>query len=159
FSLVQRVKALFNSYKEPEAVAAFQQAVLTLPNEQAEDLSSWLCSQQLQNGCAARTGSACHHALPNEVTQDIDFERPAHALAHVLAIECKGDQNIDSASFARAVKDEDWKLFFNANVKRQKEDKTSSAELFAQVLKSESAPELLRIEAVRRWVKFASPVQ
>ncbi len=159
FSLAQRVKALFNFYKEPEAVAAFQQAVITLPPDQGEDLSSWVCAQQLQNGCVARTGTACMHAMPGAVTQEIDFERPAHALAHVLALECKGEQNLDYASFASAVKDPDWQMFFQANVKRQKEEKGGASELFGKLLKSETAPDLLKVEAVRRWVKFASPIQ
>jgi len=159
FSMAQRVKALFNFFKEPEAVAAYQQAVLALPTDQGEELSSWLCSQQLQNSCGARESSACAMALPSGATQEIDFERHAHALSHVLALECKGEQDIDYASFAEAVKDPDWRLFFEANVKRQKEMKAASSELFAQLLQSESAPELLKVEAVRRWVKFASPNQ
>jgi hypothetical protein len=82
FSLSQRVKALFNFFREPEAVAAYQQAVVALPNDQADDLSSWLCSQQLQNGCSARTGSACARILPDTPTPEIDFEHPAGDADH-----------------------------------------------------------------------------
>lgn len=159
FSLVQRVKALYNFFKEPEAVAAFQQAALALPADQGEDLASWLCAQQLQHTCAAREAPACALALPDAMSHEIDFERPAHALAHVLALECRGEQDIDYASFGEAVRDGDWKLFFEANVSRQREKKLDAGEQFARLLGSETAPELLRIEAARRWVKFASPEQ
>ncbi len=159
FTLSQRVKALFNFYREPEAVAAFQQAVITLPPDQGEDLSSWVCYQQLQSTCAARAETPCMHAMPGALTQEIDFERPSHALAHVLAMECKGEHNIDYATFVDAVRDPDWQMFFQANVKRAKEDKSGASDLFGKLFKSETAPELLRVEAVRRWIKFASPIQ
>jgi uncharacterized RDD family membrane protein YckC/tetratricopeptide (TPR) repeat protein len=159
FSLAQRVKALYNNFKEPEAVAAYKQAVLTLPPDQGEDLGSWICSQQLQNGCGARKETACSQVLPEGRHQEIDFERPAHALANVLALECAGEHDVDYASFADAVKDEDWRLFFRANVSRQKEQKAAAAEMFKELLKSDTAPELLRVEAVRRWVQFATPAQ
>lgn len=158
FSLVQRVKALFNLYRESEAVAAFQQAVLALAPEQGTDLSAWVCSQQLQTGCGAVAGPACSQALPESTTQEIDFEYTPLALSHLLAMECKSEQGIDYASFGDAVRDPDWQVFFAANASRAK-DKKSSAELFSQLLKSESAPELLRVEAARRWVEIASPAQ
>lgn len=72
FSLSQRVKALYNFFKEPEAIAAYKQAVLTLPHDQADDLGSWICSQQLQNGCAARKDTACSQVLPEGKLQEID---------------------------------------------------------------------------------------
>lgn len=158
FSLVQRVKALFNFYKEPEAIAAFQQAVLSLPLEQGSDLSAWMCSQQLQNSCAAVSSPACAQALPDKAATEIDFEHTSQALAHVLALECKGGQGLDYMSFGEAVRDPDWQIFFAANANRT-EDKKSSGELFAQLLRSEKAPELLRVEAARRWVALASPSQ
>ncbi len=157
FSMVQRVKALFNFYKEPEAVAAFQQAVLALHPEQGNDLSAWMCSQQLQSGCAATTGSACQKALPEANTQEIDFEHTSHALAHVLAMECKSEKDIDYASFGDAVRDSDWRMFFQANASRQNDDNKSSAEQFSQLLASPTAPELLRVEAARRWLAVAPP--
>lgn len=159
FSLVQRVKALYNFYKEPEAIAAFKQAALALPADQGEDLSAWICSQQLQNGCSAATGAACKRALPETNTQEIDFERTSQALAHVLSMECRGGKEIDYLSFGEAVKDPDWQIFFRAAAERQKEDKKSAAAMFSQLLHSSTAPELLRVEAARRWVTIATPAQ
>lgn len=157
FSLVQRVKALFNFYKEPEAIAAFQQAVLALQPEQGDDLGAWMCSQQLQESCTATSGVVCKKTLPESPTQEIDFEHTSFALAHVLAMECKSEKGIDYASFGDAVRDPDWQLFFEANSKR--DDKKSAADLFAKLLGSSTAPEMLRVEAARRWVSMASPAK
>lgn len=159
FSLPLRVRALFNSFQESEAVAAYQQAALALPEEQSEELGSWMCAQQLQSGCEARETSPCRASLADGVTTEIDFERPSHALAHVLALECTNAEQVDYASFGEAVQNEDWRLFFAAASKRQTQDKMSSAELFVQLLKSSSAPEILRVEAARRLSQFASPSQ
>ncbi|MGE4133453.1 MAG: RDD family protein [Bdellovibrionales bacterium] len=159
FSMVQRVRALFNSFRESEAVAAYQQAALALPVVPSEDLSSWLCHQQLQNGCDAVKGPACAASLKEDNLADIDTERPSQALSQVLALECKGGGQVDYLNLTELVRDRDWQTFFRANHKRQKQDRSASGELFSELLRSNSAPEPLRIEAARRWVQFATPKQ
>ncbi len=159
FTLVQRVKALFNAYREAEATAAYQQAILTLPEDQAGDLGAWMCSQQLQRSCSARTGVACRQTLPNELTPEIDFSYSARALASVLSLECLAEKEIDYARFVDEVNDSSWKLFFQANMNRARGDRLAAGELFAKLMGSEQAPDLLRIEAARRWVSFAPRAQ
>lgn len=159
FSLVQRVKGLFNVYKEGEAIAALQQAQLILPEEEGRDLSAWVCAQQLQKGCGALNGSACQQAKPANNVLDINFELPAQSLMSVLAMECKNPRDVDYLTFSEVSADSDWRTFFLANLKRQREDRGASAELFARVVGSSSAPDILRIEATRRWIRFANPQQ
>lgn len=156
FSMVQRVKALFNLYRAPEAEAALMTAVSALPESESKDLSAWVCAQQLQAGCAALETAACGQVRPAEHRiADIDFELSNEALASVLALECQADGKVDYLSFSEAVRSEDWRTFFRANMKRQSEDRTASAHLFSQLILSTEAPELLRVEAARRWAQFA----
>jgi uncharacterized RDD family membrane protein YckC len=160
FSLVQRVKALYNSYRVPEAEAALLQAVSALPESDGKNLSAWVCAQQLQGGCDALDGVACQHVGKiKEQTTEIDFEESNEALARVLALECRNDGKIDYLSFAEAVHNQDWQTFFRANLKQQKNDKDASAHLFSQLLFSSEAPEILKIEAARRWASFANREQ
>lgn len=161
FSMVQRVKALFNSYRAPEAEAALMTAVSALPDNESKDLSAWVCAQQLQSGCAALETSACGQLNPadGEKIGEIDFEMSNEALARVLAIECQADGKMDYKSFGEAVNSEDWRMFFQANVKRQSDDKNASAHLFSQLILSPDAPELLKVEAARRWAQFADRKQ
>jgi uncharacterized RDD family membrane protein YckC/tetratricopeptide (TPR) repeat protein len=102
FSLAQRVKALFNAYHQPEAEAALLQALNVLPETEGRDLSSWVCAQQLQNGCAAMEGDACKHVHAGEErTTEIDFEQGNEALARVLALECRNEGQMDYLSVRR----------------------------------------------------------
>jgi uncharacterized RDD family membrane protein YckC len=160
FSMVQRVKGFFNSYREPEAEAALLQAVSTLPETDSKELSAWVCAQQLQHGCAAMDGVACQQVgMKKEENAEIDFEESNEALARVLALECHNDGQIDYLSFADAVRSEDWQTFFRANLKHQKGDKDASAHLFSQLIFSPEAPDILKIESARRWAQFANRTQ
>ena len=156
FTMVQRVKALYNEFKSVEADVALSQAVLSLPEEDSRELNSWMCAQELQNGCGALKKSACKNISSNAENAEIDFEEPSQALAQVLTMECKSTKEVDYRSFRDTVRNPDWKAFFAANLKRQKEDRTASAELFARVIASKSTPDLLRVEAIRRWSQFAT---
>lgn len=160
FSLVQRVKALYNSYQEKEAEAALLQAVTALPESEGRDLSAWVCAQQLQSGCQALDRPACRQVHAGEErTNEIDFEMDNEALARVLALECKNDGQMDYLSFSEAVNNEDWRTFFLANLKSQKEDVKASAHLFSSLMLSPEASDLLKIEAARRWAQFADGKQ
>lgn len=159
FTMVQRVKALYNEFKSAEADAALSQAVLSLPDEDSRELNSWMCAQELQNGCGALEKVACKNISSGDENAEIDFEEPSQALAQVMTMECKSTKEVDYRSFRDAVRNPDWKTFFAANIKRQKEDRAASAELFARVIASKSAPDLLRIESVRRWSEFATREQ
>lgn len=159
FSMVQRVKALFNSFKSSEAAVALSQATLTLPEGEALELSSWVCAQELQKGCGAMESLACKTIANQSEQHEIDFEEPTLALAQVLSLECKGTHSVDYLSFGEAVRNSDWQNFFRANVKRQKEDRSAAAELFSKVIDSESTPDLLRLESIRRWSQFADGEQ
>jgi len=159
FSLVQRVKALYNSYQEVEAEVALAQALPSLQKEDGEDISAWMCAQQLQNGCGALEKMACRDVPQTKDIAEIDFEHPAAALSRVMALECQGDQGMDYLTFSEAVHDEDWQTFFRANLKHQKSDNHAAFKLYAEVINSNSAPEMLRVEAVRRLAQFASRQQ
>ncbi len=161
FTMVQRVKALFNSYKEPEAESALMQAVSALPETESRDLTAWVCAQQLQNGCAALETAACQELDKGrpQKTAEIDFEQSSEALAQVLALECRSEGQIDYLSFSEAVKDQDWQTFFRANLKRQREDKISAGDLFSQIIMSPDAPDILKVEAARRWSQIADLAQ
>lgn len=162
FSMVQRVKALFNSYREPEAEAALMQAVSALPRETSHELTSWVCAQQLQNGCSALEAPACSQMRRNigsAETHEIDFEQSSEALAQILTLECKNEGKIDYLSFQDAVQNEDWRTFFRANLKRQREDRGAAGDLFSQLIMSPEAPELLKVEAARRWSQIADLAQ
>lgn len=159
FTMAQRVKALFNNFKSAEATAALSQAVLALPEEDSMELSSWVCAQELQKGCQATESNACRRVRNNDPQQEIDFEEPSQALAQVLTLECKGSHDFNYLSFAEAVRDPDWQTFFRANLKRQKEDRSAAADLYARLIASSTTPDLLKIEAVRRWAQIASQSQ
>lgn len=160
FNMVQRVKALFNSYREPEAEAALLQALTVLPEGEGRDLSAWMCAQQLQSGCSAAANAACLQIHPErEKLTEIDFEQSNEALARVLTLECQGEGQMDYLSFADAVRDDDWQTFFHANLKKQNNDRKASAHLFSQLILSPDAPDLLKVEAARRWALFADQRQ
>lgn len=161
FAMVQRVKALFNSYRESEAESALMQALSALPQTESHDLTAWVCAQQLQNGCENLERPACRHMAKDERTKpsEIDFEQSSEALAQVLALECHSDGKLDSLSFSAAVQDQDWQTFFQANVKSQSKDKASAGHLYSQLIMSPEAPELLKIEAARRWAQVANVKQ
>ncbi|MGZ3721981.1 MAG: RDD family protein [Bdellovibrionales bacterium] len=159
FSLVQRVKALFNSYMESEATAALAQALPSLSKEEGDDLGAWMCAQQLQNGCSALQKISCRDVPQTKETSEIDFEHSASALSRVMALECQAETGVDYLTFSEAVRDEDWQTFFRANLKHQKDDNQAAYKLFTDVITSNSTPELLRIEAVRRVSQFASRQQ
>lgn len=162
FSMVQRVKALFNSYRESEAEAALMQAVSALPRETSHELSSWVCAQQLQNGCAALEAPACAQMrkdIGSIETHEIDFEQTSEALAQILTLECKNEGKIDYLSFQDAVQNSDWQTFFRANTKRQREDRGAAGDLFSELIMSPEAPDLLKVEAARRWAQIADLAQ
>jgi hypothetical protein len=159
FSLVQRVKAFFNSYREPEAEAAFAQALPALSKEEGEDIGAWMCAQELQNGCASLDKLPCRAIPDNKEMGEIDFEHSAQALARVMSLECHSESDVDYMTFSEAVHDEDWQTFFRANLKHQRQDDSAAYKLFADVINSNSTPELLRIESVRRLAEFASKSQ
>lgn len=162
FSMVQRVKALFNSYREQEAEAALMQAVSSLPAEAGHELTSWVCAQQLQNGCSALEAPSCAQMrkdIGSVETHEIDFEQSSEALAQILTLECKNEGKIDYLSFQDAVQNEDWRTFFRANLKRQREDRGAAGDLFSQLIMSPEAPELLKVEAARRWSQIADLAQ
>lgn len=156
FSLVQRVKGLYNSYREQDADIAFKQALVALPKEESEDMSAWVCAQQLQKNCHALQSPACLSRGPSNREQ-IDFTNPPAALADLLALECKsGDTPVDYARLSDETNDPIWQNFLKGMHKRQRDDATAAAPLFARVVGNDETPELLRVEAVRRWSQFAS---
>jgi uncharacterized RDD family membrane protein YckC len=159
FSLVQRVKAYYDSYKAPEAQVALAQALPSLPKEDADDISAWMCAQDLQNGCAALNKLPCRQIPETKDMSEIDFEHSAMALSRVMALECESGSGVDYLTFSEAVHDEDWQTFFRANLKHQKSDNVAAYKLFAEVVNSQSTPELLRVEALRRASQFATRPQ
>lgn len=159
FSLVQRVKALYNSYQESEASVALAQALPALTKEDGDDISSWMCAQELENGCGALKSLACKSLPEKEDISEIDFGQTDEALSRVLALECAEGNSMDYLTFSDAVKDEDWQTFFRANLKRQKEDRSAAFQLYAQVIASPSTPDLLRVESIRRLSQFADHAQ
>ena len=159
FSQVQRVKAYYNSYREPEATAALAQAIPSLAKEEGDDLGAWMCAQQLQSGCAALDKLSCRGVPRGKDMNEIDFEHAATALSRVMALECQSDNGVDYLTFSEAVRDDDWQTFFRANLKHQKDDNQAAYKLFADVIASNSTPELLRVESVRRISQFATREQ
>ncbi len=159
FSLVQRVKALFNSHLESEADAALAQALPVVSAEESGDVSAWMCAQQLQTGCAALDKPACKDVRSSkEDIQEIDFEKTSEALSRVMALECHTSE-MDYLSFSESVHDEDWRTFFRANLKNQKNDSRAAFALYSDVVSSPTAPDLIRVEALRRATQFADPKQ
>lgn len=150
FSLGQRVKALFNSFRESEAQAALTQALVALPEGDGHDLGAWMCAQQLQNGCAALEAPACR-ALSSK---DISFADPNETLAQVIRMECRG--SMDYLALSESAADTSWQDFFRANLKREREDRAAAASLFTKLIRDENTPEPLRIEAARRFLQFAN---
>jgi hypothetical protein len=160
FSLVQRVKALYDSYSESEAQVALAQALPSISPEEASDVSSWMCAQELQSGCDSLSKLACSHAgLEHTDIKEIDFEHTPEALSKVLALECRGASKMDYLSFGDSVQDSNWKSFFEANHKMQKGDKRGSFELFQDILDSKDAPDMLKVETIRRVAEIASTRQ
>lgn len=157
FSLTQRAKALFNLYRESESQVAFQQALVALPPEEARDLGTWMCVQQLQNSCAALQTAACGQLQKGE-GEDYSFDNVADTLARVMAMECR-KQPANYLALSEMTPSPAWQTFFRANLKRQREDRSAAAALYAKVIQMESTPDLLRIEAARRWMQFASASQ
>lgn len=159
FSLIQRVKALYDSYMGSEASVALAQALPSLSQEEGEDIGAWVCAQELQHGCTALESLACRGFSHDKETSEIDFEHSASALSRVMALECQTEGGVDYAAFSEAVHDEDWQTFFRANLKHHKDDNQAAYKLYADVISSNSTPELLRIEAVRRLSQFANREQ
>ncbi|HMN68616.1 MAG TPA: RDD family protein [Bdellovibrionales bacterium] len=151
FNLEQRVKALFNLYRDTEAEIALLQAAPVLPETESVSLSSWVCAQQLQNSCGALERPACRQ-IPELTghTTEIDFDSTSEALARVLALECANNGKIDYLALSEGVANDDWRLFFKGVL-------TKSADAFGELLLSPNAPELLRMEAARRWSRAADP--
>lgn len=159
FNVTQRVKALFNSYRETEAVAALKQAMVALPEDEGHDLESWVCSQQLQSSCTATESVACREVTKTDDRQ-IDFDNSTEALAKVLTRECeRGASEVDYEKMASSTQDENWKTLFHANQLAQKSKNHAAAELYFRIAASESAPELIRVEAVRRLANSVTPAQ
>lgn len=159
FSLVQRVRALYDLFREPEAEAALAQALPVLSKEDGEEISAWMCAQQLQNGCGALEKVACHGIPAAKELGEIDFEHSSTALSRLMALECHSEHAMDYLTFSEAVHDGDWKNFFRANLKHQRADNHAAFKLYAEVINSNSTPEVLRVEAVRRLAQFASRQQ
>lgn len=159
FSLVHRVKALYSTYKPSEAQAAYEQAVVALPSEDARDLSSWLCMHELQGSCQALNQVACRQIpkLTDDSDEGVDFSETTQTMAHVLALECQN--KVDYLRLGQSTRKPHWERFFRANLKRQREDRLAAADLFSQILDDENSPEVLRIESARRLAKFATPQQ
>ncbi len=157
FNLVQRVRALYNANMDSEANVALAQALPVLPKEDGEDISSWICAQQLQSGCAALEKLACREvrSVDEHTIGEVDFERPSQALSRVMALECHSKNTFDYLTFSEAVQNVDWRDFFRANLKRQKDDLSAAFKLFEEVISSATAPDILRIEALRRVSEFA----
>jgi hypothetical protein len=159
FNMIERVKALFSGYQEAEAQVAFDQAVAALPDEETHDLSAWMCARQLQNGCEAVSGIACR-TLARDTQGPISFDDSTETLARVLSKECKTAGQVDYLKLSDAATDSpEWKWFFMANLKRQREDRSAAASLFAKVIEDAQAPDALRVEATRRLAQFATPKQ
>jgi uncharacterized RDD family membrane protein YckC len=156
FVLVQRVKALANSFHEAEANAAFEQAWMSLPEDQAQSLSIWMCSQQLQNSCSAAQSPACRLRAPQEEFAVSDSHA---ALADLLALECQGESAVDYAELIDSVNDLAWKTFLRAALKSQMQDRATAANLLSSLLEYPATPDILKIEAVRRLSMFASSRQ
>lgn len=159
FSLVQRVKALYSIYREPEAQAAYEQAVVALSPEDAQELSGWLCQQELQSGCQALEKVSCRQMPKVDMDSDssIDFSQSTQALAQVMALECR--DKVDYLRLGQTTRKPQWERFFRANLKRQREDRMAAADLFAEIINDTDSPDVLRVEAARRWAKFATPQQ
>ena len=85
--------------------AALAQALPALPKEDAEEISAWMCAQQLQNGCAALTNVACQQ-VEEQKSEEIDFAMTNEALARVLALECHNEGKVDYLSFSEAVEND-----------------------------------------------------
>jgi hypothetical protein len=160
FSLVQRVKALYSLSLKAVAEVAYQQAFVALPVDDGKALSAWMCAQELQYGCQALEGVACRHMdrAGNEGGEGINFQLANEAMAQVLAMECGAKVDYLKLSDATA-EEKPWQMFFRANLKRQREDRSAAFDLFMKVVNSPDSPELLRVEAARRVMKFATPGQ
>lgn len=159
FSLVQRTKALFDSYKSQEAEAAFAQAVVALPLEEGRDLGEWMCAQQLQGGCGQAHSLACAQVPPVDETSNLNLKNPTEGLAQVLVMECKKDKSLDYLKLSETASSESWQNFFRANLKFQREDRSASYALYSRVISDQDAPEGLRLEATRRLLQNASFAQ
>jgi len=157
FSLVQRVKALFNTYKESEAKVALQQAMVALPEQDAHELGMWMCVQQLQNSCEALKSPACW-PLP-KWDGYLNLSQSSESLARVMARECEVPMAMDYVALGDMARGTAWKSFFRANLKLQKGDRSAAADNYMRVIDNEDSPELLRLEATRRLAEFANKKQ
>jgi hypothetical protein len=161
FSLTQRTKALFNSFHEKEALAAAQQAVISLPEERGHELQAWMCAQRLQNGCEAISESTCSEVAKQTNGKDfsVDYREPYGAMAQILAYECKDKENGDYAELASTAADEDWQKFLRGVLKQKKSDKEAAYALFSEILQDSDVSEVLQIEAMRRITQVANSTQ
>ena len=157
FSLIERTKALYAGYRGLEGRVAYRQAMVSLNADEARDLSTWACAQELARGCEALTEVACGVALKADVPER--SASPAETLVGLRAAECRGDHAVNYQELAENIEDGDWRDFFRGNSKAQSQDRNAAAALFTKVLASEGSPDLLRVEATRRLTEIASPRQ
>lgn len=151
----QRVKALWKTGQEKEAVVAAAQAMETLTSSEQLHLASWVCFEQLTTSCSASPSAACSWVKKQTAEGRLDLSEAKIGLAELRVQECQNAEAVDYASFADNSDDESWKVFLSASSKEAKSDRESASTLFMEVVKGSEAAEDLRLEAMRRFLRVS----
>ncbi len=111
------------------------------------DTMAWACLKKISQGCEESAHLFCDKTVTR--SKSVFSHQPRVALANLRVKECRGEP-VDSGDYLTSSSSEAWKEFLYAYRKELKEDLKSAWSLYAQLAKSEDAPNYLKAEAIRR---------
>jgi hypothetical protein len=148
FFMKIRTQAYFALQQVDKAELTAQIGLEVLPMDQAADLASFMCFEQLETTCRPAHNPLCDW-LFSHANEDASTSSTTEILARFRVRECTGDRNaMDELALPTR---RDLARLHNALELMHRHDKNAFVKLETLLYDSESAP--LRREIARQWIR------
>lgn len=100
FLQTQRVKALWNLHREPEAETAAVQALDSMSAGEQQEVTAWVCLEQLSRDCSANERPTCTWVQKHLTKNALDISDSVVGLAQLRVQECDKNPSVDYIGLA-----------------------------------------------------------
>lgn len=130
---LERLKIMWEMDRMLEARAVFQTSHAQLPLAPRTQLSSWMCSAEILNGCTYQSQKVCNQFISDYEAANESIEPEAVELNYIRAHKCVSQEKMDYANIDKKLNSEKAHDYLSAVELVNDRKMTSAKEIFRQI--------------------------
>ncbi|PIS09831.1 MAG: hypothetical protein COT73_12545 [Bdellovibrio sp. CG10_big_fil_rev_8_21_14_0_10_47_8] len=150
------VKTLWAENKVERAKGAYQSIMVGLPEDSRNDLSAWICHEELDQSCGSEAVEACEDLKRDIADERREINSSFIGLALIREKECRQTGAVSYVQFHQLLEQKEDVLAFVQAIARDSKKSNSERDTILQNLafRDESVrPGFLRLMALQEWLK------